>query len=194
MSNQTFYLPILLAFLVAAATLGGCNDDERAAQIAQEAAARQAEQNQEMARQNQRIAETAKELVIADARARKELIGVQKDLRADQAEVGRQRDTLESERIKIAAERHWDQLLAPALLDFGLLLVIVAALAFCCYLLIGLRKEDVTDQALGELLIQELAAEDPVLLPPVPSPPPAQKYQPRPGLEDFSKDTPGSDT
>ncbi|MBN2579390.1 MAG: hypothetical protein JXB10_10395 [Pirellulales bacterium] len=181
------YLLLLIAFL------GGCDEDEQALQLAREAAARQAEQNREMARQNRRIAEATKELVVADARARGDLIGVQKDLRADQAEVGRQRDALENERQKIAQERHWDQLLAPALQDFGLLLAVAAALGFCGYLLFGLRKEDVTDQTLGEMLVQELAAEEPLLLP-SPSSTPALKYPAQPVIGHAAEDVPGSET
>ena len=112
--------------------------------MAREAANRQAEQNREMAQQNQRIAEATKELVTADAQASKELTTIQKDLRADQAEVGKQRDALEGERQKIDTARKWDQLLAPALADFGVMLVIAAALWFCWYLLIGLKLEDRT--------------------------------------------------
>ena len=158
---------LITVFVLAGLFLSGCDDDKRLTEMAREAANRQAEQNKEMAQQNQRIAEATKELVQADAQARKEQSAMHKDLQADQAEVGKQRDQLEAERKQIAAERKWDQLLAPAVQDLGVFLVIAAIIGFCWYLLMGLRHETVTDQAVGELLIQEIIAENPILLPPV---------------------------
>ncbi len=140
---------LIMLVALAGLFLSGCEDDQRLAQMAREAANRQAEQNREMAQQNQRIAEATKELVTADAQARKELTTIQKDLRADQADVGKQRDALEGERQKIDAARKWDQLLAPALADFGVLLVIAAALWFCWYLIIGLKLEDRANRTWG---------------------------------------------
>jgi hypothetical protein len=54
------------------------------------------------------------------------------------------------------------------LLDFGVLLAIVAILVFCGHLLRGLRRENGDEQIVGELLVQELVCDDPVLLPPLP--------------------------
>jgi hypothetical protein len=166
---------LMASIALAISFLSGCDEDKRVAQVAQEAAERQAQQNQEMARQNQRIAEATKELVQADAQARQDLAATQGNLRADQAEVGKQRDQLETERKQIATERKWDQLLAPALVDFGILLAIVAVLGFCWYLLMGLRHETITDQAVEEILVQELVSEHPQILPPA--------YLLRPALE-----------
>jgi hypothetical protein len=182
MRKRRNFKSMLWAVFLAALFIGGCDEDERLAQMARESAERQAEQNRAMARQNQQIAEATKELVAADAKARQELTTMQKDLRADQAQVGQQRDVLEMERQKIAAERKWDQLLAPALQDFGILLVIAAALGFCGYLLIGLRREDVTEQAVGELLIQEIVAENPILLPPAHPSQPALEHPRLPAI------------
>ena len=78
----------------------GCGEapDPRVVQVAMESAARQAEQNQQMAELQQQVAEGAKQLVEADSQARQELAELQRELRSDQAEIGRQRDALESER------------------------------------------------------------------------------------------------
>jgi hypothetical protein len=167
MGKQVTLRSLIIVIVLAGLFLSGCDDDKRLTEMAQEAANRQAEQNKEMAQQNQRIAEATKELVQADAQARKEQSAMHKDLRADQLEVGKQRDQLEAERKQIAAERKWDQLLALAIEDLGVLLVIAAIVGFCWYLLMGLRHETVTDQAVGELLIQEIVAENPILLPSV---------------------------
>jgi hypothetical protein len=48
---------------------------------------------------------------------------LQKELRADAAEVGKQRDTLEAERQQIAEQRQRDPLVAAAIMDTGLVLV-----------------------------------------------------------------------
>jgi len=76
----------------------GCGDgpDQRLVDVAMESAARQAEQNQQMAELQQQVAGGAKQLVEADSRARQELAELQRELRSDQAEIGRQRDALES--------------------------------------------------------------------------------------------------
>jgi hypothetical protein len=68
-------------------------------------------------------------------------------------------------RKQIAAERKWDQLLAPALVDFGVVLAVMAIVVFCSYLLRGLRHDTHDEQVLGELLVQELVSESPVFLP-----------------------------
>ena len=71
----------------------GCQEpaDTRLVEMARESTARQAEQNQQMAQLQQHVAEGAKRLVEADAQARQELLQAQRELQADQAEVGRQR-------------------------------------------------------------------------------------------------------
>jgi len=183
---------ILPAIILAIVFLSSCDDNERVARVSQEAAARQAEQNKEMAQQNQRIAEAAKELVQADAQARMEQSVMHKDLRADQAEVGKQRDQLEAERKQIATERKWDQLLASAIQDLGVFLVIAAIIGFCWYLLMGLRHETVTDQAVGELLIQEIVAENPILLPPVHPSHPALEHPRIPSISTIKECKPDS--
>ena len=192
MLKQVSLRRLITVIVLAGLFLSGCDDNERVARVSQEAVARQAEQNKEMAQQNQRISEATKELVQADAQAQKEQSAMHKDLRADQAEVGKQRDKLEAERKQIAVERKWDQLLAPAIEDLGVFLVIAAIIGFCWYLLMGLRHETVTDQAVGELLIQEIVAENPILLPPVHSSQPALEH-PRipsiPAIKDCEPDS-----
>jgi hypothetical protein len=168
MRYRGFCFPWSFVFLFAALLLSGCDEDKRLVKLSEEAANRQAEQNKEIARQSQKTAEATKELVAADAKAREELTALQHDLRTDQAEIGKNRDALELERQKIAAERKWDGLLAPAVANFGVFLVIAACLAFCGYLLMGLRHEKVAEPLLEELLIEELVSDHPRLLPSLP--------------------------
>ena len=145
------------AAALAIALLGGC-DDERAAQLSREAANRQAEQNRRMA-----------EVVKAETEANQEMARLQRDVQANQAEMDRQRSTLEAERREIAGERRRESFLAPAVENLGGLLVVVAVLVLCWYLLVGATHRDDTDQRVNELLVEELVSDQPVLAPPATS-------------------------
>ena len=125
-------IPILATVIALAA---GCDEDREVAQVAREAANRQAEQNRQIAKQNQEISGTTKALVEADAQARKEVLAAQKQLQSQQAEVGHQRDQLEAERKEIAAQRQWDSILAAAVTAAAALsacLLPVAPVGTCC--------------------------------------------------------------
>ena len=124
--------PLILLALLMMIVCASCTDDDRLVQMAKEHEKRQAEQSQQMARMQHEVAEGSKKLVEADAQARKELTALQHDLRGDQAEVGRQRDTLEAERRDIAAQRNRDPIVAAAITNTGLVLA-------CLLPLLGLR-------------------------------------------------------
>ena len=107
----------VLGLVLAAA---GCNsNDERLVEATREASNRQAEQNKVVAEQNQQLAETARELVAADAKARQELIAAQAALenqvQAERASLDRQHEALEQERRDLAAHRHREPILANAI-------------------------------------------------------------------------------
>lgn len=88
-------------------------------------------------------------------------IVLQHDLRGDQAEIGRQRDQLEAERRRIAEQRHRDPLIAAAITNVGLVLACLLPLAFGIYVLSSLRGKSDSDDALVELLIEEVVADRP---------------------------------
>jgi hypothetical protein len=157
--RKRLLIPLLLPTLALAL---GCDEDKRLVQLAQEADRRQAEQNHEMARQNRQIAEATRQLVEADAKARQDLVGLERDLQAEKAAVGHQRDELEMERRQMARHRQWDSLLASAVKNSGLLVVCSLPLLLCWFLLRDLRAGN--DEAFGELLAIELTAEEPSLL------------------------------
>lgn len=170
MSRST---PILVMVTLLLAT-GGCDETaegERVAQVAQEAAARQAEQNQELARVNREVAAGTRHLVEADSRARQEIIAAQQDLARQQAEVGRQRDQLEMERQSLATERRRESLLVPVISTLGLLLLCCLPLSLAWYLLRAWQSESPDEVMLGQLLIEELVSPRPLLLAPPVSPP-----------------------
>ncbi len=146
--------------------LTGCDDDEKVARVATQAADRQAEQNKEMARVNREVAEGTKRLVEADAEARKDVLAMQEDLQGQASEVGQQRDLLESERREIAKHRVRESILGPIIANLGPLLVCALVLVFCGLLVYGLRVDKGDDDAVGEVLIEELASARPTLLPP----------------------------
>ena len=165
----------LIVLLLVVAT--GCqrSNDDRLVEMAQEHAAHQAEQNRQMSESHKELAEGSRQLVEADARAREELTVLQHDLRADQAEIGHQRDQLEAERRQIAEQRCRDPLIAAAILHVGLVLACLLPLAFGVYVLWSLRRSGDSDDALVELLIEEVVADRPPIglrdsTPPLPSP------------------------
>jgi hypothetical protein len=154
----------LIALIV---LLIGCGEtDPRVVQVALESTRRQAEQNRQMGELQQQVAEGAKQLVDADAQARQQLAELQRELRTDQAEVSRQRDALESERRAIATERRWDSILGTSVYAGAGILACLLPLLVCCWLLWCTRDKQGTDEALAELLVEELVTDRPLLLPP----------------------------
>ena len=143
-------------------SLVGCESEgERVAQVAREAAQRQAEQNKQMAQLQGQVAEGSRQLVEAEAKARADMTALQRDLQRSQAEVGRQRDQLEAERRQIASERHWDNSIAAA----ATLLTCILPLFLCWAVLRRPCQDQEADVALAEFLTQELVSERPTLLP-----------------------------
>jgi hypothetical protein len=161
MKKPVFTLVILMMLVPAL----GCDEDRRLVQLAQEANNRQAQQNHAMAQQNQQIAEATKRLVEADAESRQELIGLQRDLEAEKAEVGSRRDELETERRQIAKARSWDSAAAQAVAGGAAVLAALLPLIVCIYVLHHLARGN-TDEAIAEVLIGEIVSDKPVLLPP----------------------------
>ena len=134
--------------------------------MAETAADRQADQNREMSQLNREVAEGTKLLVEADANSREDFVALQRDIQTEQAEVGKQRDQLESERRSIAGERLRESILAPILANLGPLLVCALVLVFCALLVFGLYSDKGEGDVVAELLIDEIVAERPTRLPP----------------------------
>ena len=177
-----------------AVVVAGCSDSAEVARVATEAADRQAKQNEEMARVTGQVAEGSRKLVEADAAARKEIVGVHRDLQAERKTLGEQWNALEGERQSIAQDRRTESMLVPVAQAIGGLLLAVVVIGFCWSLLFGLRKTDGSDSDINELLLQEFAAEQPRLLPAGGARPllVADKNDPR--LPSAPADEEGSDT
>jgi len=103
--------------------------------------------------------------VEGEAKARTELVALQRDLQKAQAEIGRQRDVLEEERRQWAGQRGRDPILAAAITSVGVVLACLLPLLLCIYVVRALRDEATNDAAVAELLVEELAADQPLLLP-----------------------------
>jgi len=166
------------------ASLAGCQDpDPRLGQLASEAMHEQGQQNQRIAEGSRAIAEGGRQLVAADAQARRELIDLQQGLRQDQTEVARQRDTLEAERKSVARERRTDSAIRSSLLLGGLILACLAPLVLAGFALVGIWREPTREEE-GQILVEQLAqvlADTPAAqLPPPPTDPQPAGRLPRP--------------
>jgi hypothetical protein len=156
-------LAILIATILIPTAIG-CDEEERLVKMAEEHLERQADQNRRMSELQKHVAEGARQLVEADANARKEMVALQREVQTERAEVGRQRDILENERRDFAAKRRLDPIIASAVRSIGLLLACVLPLVLCWYLL-RQPVEPADDQAVAEVLLEDLVADDPLLLP-----------------------------
>lgn len=157
----------------------GCDSrDERLADFAERSIDTQQQQNEIIGRQSEQVvlesralAEAAKEVVAADAQARQELIAAQRELnqglQVERAGVHQQRDELEKERREIADQRFRDPVIATTLHTIGLLLVCLAPLVLAAYALRQLNQRVDDGAKLGDLLVEELSTDRPLLLPAV---------------------------
>jgi TolA-binding protein len=155
--NRALWIVTAAILLVVVASCD--EEDERLARFAAESTRQQAEQNREMAQLNREVAQS-----------HQELIGLQHNLEEQQVQVNQQRDHLEAERREIAKLRHRDPIIAAAISNVGLVLACLLPLALAGYLLYCLRGRS-DDEAVGELLIEELTTDRPLLLPRAPDRP-----------------------
>ena len=148
----------------------GCSsDDARLVRLSEESSARQAEQNQQIARQSHETTRATRDLVAADAKARTELIQAQQSMQAElQAERGRldaRREHLDRQQQDAIAAEEREPIVAEAILVIGTLLVCLLPLVLCGYFLRAVHSEaDGGD--LTVLLAQELLAADTLLIVP----------------------------
>ena len=140
----------------------GC--DDTATHIAREAADRQAQQNTAMAQLQQEVAGGTHRLVEADAQARKEVIGVHRDLQAERSRLDTGWSALEHERQEIAGQRRTESLLAPTIQYLGGILLAVVLLGFCWRVLATGHSGHEADGQLTELLVSEIVPDEPSLL------------------------------
>ncbi|REJ91766.1 MAG: hypothetical protein DWQ35_13770 [Planctomycetota bacterium] len=159
-------LTILVSTVAIAAALGCSNhENHRLAEMAEKHLEDQVDQNRRMTELQQQVAEGSRRLVEADAKARQEMIVLQREVQGERTEVGRQRDLLEGERRDLAAKRRIDPIIVAAITKVGLLLACILPLVLCWYLL---RRpvEPADDQVIAEVLLEDLVTNRPLPLPP----------------------------
>jgi hypothetical protein len=167
----------------------GCGPSPEATRIAREAADRQAEQNEQMAKLNQEMARNSQRVIEADAESRREVLEVQQNLIArdaegrselnslqqetqdavteQQARIDQKYEALDSERREIAAHRHRDPIIAATLQGLMLTMACLVPILLAAYLLYSLNHDETPDAQLAELLVREIASESGTLLGPL---------------------------
>jgi len=154
---KTRILGILLLVLTS-----GC--DERATQIALDAADRQAQQNTAMAEINREVAGGARHLVEADAKARGEMVALHRELQAERSRLDSGWTSLHQERRQIASQQRTESMLLPAISLIGGISLVIVLLAYCWYALVASRRNDAAAAELSEILVREFLADQPPLL------------------------------
>ena len=160
---------MMMVALLLTAGCGGDSGDARLVAMAQHNIAEQARQNERMAAQSIQIAEASKRLVEADSQARQEMLqaqaGLQEEIQLARNNVDRQRDLLESERREMADQRFRDPIVAESIGAVGLTIACLLPLFLAGYIVHCLRRNIDSDEALSELLVMEIAGEQPGLFP-----------------------------
>ena len=156
---------ILIVLLILAI---GCSDDSgRVAAVAHHALESQSKQNEELARLSRDVVASSQQLIEHDAEVRSEILSAQHDLQSQQTELSRQRDDLEHERRRVAAHRRTESLLAPILLTLGTMFLCLLPIGVAGYALY-LSRSTVPEMAeVGQILLDEIVADSPRLLPPL---------------------------
>lgn len=141
----------------------GC--DDRATQIAREAANRQAQQNTAMAKLNTEVASGAHQLLEADSESRKGFVEVHRDLQAERRQLDAGWNSLEAERKQIAGQRRTESAWVPIAQASGACALTIAVLGYCWYALSSSSGSEPSDALLNVLLVDELlSAERPTTL------------------------------
>ncbi len=143
----------------------GCDEDKskRLAEMAERHLERQAEQNRQVTELQREVAEGSRRLVEADAKARQEFATLQREIQVARSEVDEQRDLLEGERRQLAAKRRMDPIVAAAITNVGLILACLLPLLLCL-LLLKSPASAADDQAVAEVLLEDLVVDRPILL------------------------------
>jgi hypothetical protein len=139
--------------VLATALVSGCHD--QAARIAENAAQRQAEQNQSIAKLHEHVAAGTQRLAEEEAQSRQQALAIHQHLQHERSQLNGGWNDLESERKAIAGSRRTDSSLSALVKGGGGVLAALLALAFAWLALFGLRFEG-DESAACELLVDEL--------------------------------------
>ncbi len=155
--------PIRRALIILGLVAIGCSSsDDRLVDLSQKSADRQADQNRLVEANNRQVLEATKKLVEADAKGRTENLEMHRQIEVERSGVNEQRNALELERRQIAAQRNRDPIIAESIQVTAGLIAAVLPLLVCLFLLRGLFDKPDQD-ALAELLIEDLVSREPLL-------------------------------
>ena len=147
---------------IALIAIGCSSADERLVELSRQSADRQAEQNRLVETNNRQILEATSKLVQADAQGRKENSELHRQIELQRSSLNQQRDALEEERRQIAEQRNRDPIVAESIRAGAGLFAAILPLLVCLVLLRGLFYRS-DDDALTDLLIEELVTQQPLL-------------------------------
>jgi VIT1/CCC1 family predicted Fe2+/Mn2+ transporter len=162
--QETARLPLIstAATLIALIAIGCSSGDERLVELSRQSTERQADQNRLVETNNRQVLEATNRLVEADAKSRTENIELYRQIEAERSGINQQRDALEQERRQIAGERIRDPIIAESIRAVAGLIAAILPLLVCLFLLRGLfHKSD--QEALAEVLIEDLVSGQPLL-------------------------------
>ena len=176
---------LLITLILTLLTSIGCNSEEnsRVADLATQQMERQADQNRRMSDLQQEVASGSRELVEADAKARQEMVTLQRQIQSERSEIGYQRDQLEAERRRIADSRNRDPIIAAAITKVAFVVISLLPLLIC-WLLLQQKVEPADKNEIAELLLDDLVSSEPILMPPVTPKPDKRRLTDLPQLPD----------
>lgn len=162
--SLTAVLPLLAGLMAS-----GCDPPrEDLRPLVNELVQKQSAQQESLLRQSEHLSEASRQLVASDAQSRRELVEFQSTLQTqiedERQNLDHQRNDLEQERRDISRQRHRDPLIAAALIQAVTLIVAALPIVLVLLLLRAARQEP-ADVPMGELLIRDLSAENPILIP-----------------------------
>eukprot|EP00913_Durusdinium_trenchii_P013430 g12611.t1 len=179
---------IMLTMTLLLATGCGSARDERYRRLAEHTLHEQSQQNKRLAEQSKQIVDASQRLVEGDAQSRRDLLEAQKqltgELHSERAGIDRQREEMEQERRNIAAQRHRDPVIAQAIGAVGLTLACLLPLLLAAYVIRAVNQDGDASAELGKLLVMEMTAEQPLLLPVSSRPIGALEHSPPPEGDD----------
>lgn len=130
--------------------LAGCSSgDGRLAEFAEQSQEQQSAQNQEMARQNARLAEATKSLIEADARTHADMLDVQQQVQSERQDLNQRNNALAAERQSFLKSQLRAPIIAQAIVTVGALLAAIVPL------LLGLRLFQYLGQDQADTIIAD---------------------------------------
>ncbi len=133
-------MAVMLMILIAI----GCSSDENSklAQMAADYADRQTTQSQRVLEIQKELATGSRNLVEADALARKEMAVIQRAFQTERLQLAQSYDQLELERRSIAAERNRAPIVAASITNIGMIFVCLLPLLLCLMLIYRKSVDD----------------------------------------------------